>query len=312
MGQTTEIAYADSTANGVAGCLGCELYDDDPKKNTCYAAAMVRRYAGLKGWPQEFTSPEFFPGRLEKALRWPNLTGSKRDGKPWLDGYPRIIFLNDLGDTFAPNAPDPLNWLAPKLHEMEESPHIWLFLTKWPRRMRAFFDSVAGINTTTGIPHNFWLGTTITSDQTGNRLRELVKIRGASVLWLSLEPLLGPVDLAQVGNSTCSEWFENGGISWVVVGGASGPNAKPMHPDWARVVRNECQAAGVPYFFKQWGQFLPESQMIPGVHCSEGEQAGAPDNEFLKVGKSVAGDILDGRTWHEMPKLIASPDLLAA
>ena len=264
MGKVTGIAYADSTINPVVGCAGCGLYNADADKNLCYAATMVRRYAGCKGWPKSFTQPEFFEGRLEQALRWPDLTGTDRPDKPWLNGMPRVVFLCDLGDIFAPNAPDPAKWLAPRLGDLAASPHIWLILTKWPQRMSAFFKGTPG-----SVPKNVWPGTTITGPETGWRLRELAKVgeemRGV-MRWLSLEPLLGRVCLWE--HSPCGYYCSEsaghvdhqflaarirGPIKWVVVGGASGRNAPPMHPDWTRLVRDECELAGVPLFFKQWG-----------------------------------------------------------
>ena len=156
MGKTTKISYADSTISPLVGCDGCELLDLTRGIKLCYAHALVTRYAGVRGWPKDFFQPEFFPGRLEQAIRWKDLTDTDRPDKPWLNGYPRIVFLGDLADIFAKNAPDPREWLVPMIPRMAEK-HIWLFLTKRPRRMAQFFEQVGY------VPRNFWLGTTITS-----------------------------------------------------------------------------------------------------------------------------------------------------
>ena len=106
MGIKTKIEYVDSSTNPIMGCTGCDL-----RESHCYAATLCGRYAGQKGWPQSFDHPEHFPGRLEKAIKWKDLTGTKRPDKPWLDGYPRVIFVNDLSDGFCPDV-DPGQWLV--------------------------------------------------------------------------------------------------------------------------------------------------------------------------------------------------------
>ena len=158
MGKDTKIEYADSTVNPVMGCTGCELYHPDPSKNHCYAATLINRYAGLKGWPKSFNEPEYFPRRIEKAIQWPDLTNTQRKTKSWLNDYPRIIFVNDLSDGFCPDV-DPMIWLYPAMKKMAESPHIWLLLTKWPKRMRRFFEQYAA-------PDNFWLGVSVPNQKT--------------------------------------------------------------------------------------------------------------------------------------------------
>lgn len=234
MGIKTQILYCDSTVNPIVGCdgEGCELF----KSNICYAQALVNRYAGCKGWPQEFTKPAFFPKRLQDAIRWPDLTGTDRPDKPWLNGYPRVIFLNDLSDTFTRSAPE--NWLADFVDDMEASPHIWLLLTKQVTAMLEFFWKIGR------VPKNFWIGTTVTSLATINRAVFLSTMRQLAMTWLSIEPLLDLVTLPE-------EVLHN--IDWVCVGGASGPNAPGMNLNWARQVRDDCKEVGVPLFIKQLG-----------------------------------------------------------
>jgi protein gp37 len=121
----------------------------------------------------------------------------------------------------------------------------------------------------------------------------------AEVRFISVEPLLGPLDLKLRGM--------NAGVDWVIVGGESGPNARPMHPDWARSIRDQCLAAGVPFFFKQWGEHIPADK----AHWSEDQvrnsfnptQKKSKHYDFYRVGKKTAGRILDGRTWDEMPEV---------
>jgi len=286
MGIKTKLEFCDSTINPIMGCGGCELYHPNPARNHCYAAALCNRYGGLKGWPDAFDCPRHFPGRLEKAIKWKDLTGTDRPDKPWLNGYPRIIFVNDLSDGFCDDV-DPSEWLGPCLHKMSQSPHIWLLLTKWPRAMGHFFPD--------GAPENFWLGTSVLRQKDEWRIQELLQIK-ASVHWLSLEPLLSLVDL--------SEYLPL--ISWTIIGGESGPGARPMYPQWARDVRDQCQEAGTPYFFKQQGEWIHKSQQKKQAWPDGARQSHlwwSKDKSFsYRVGKKAAGRLLDGREWNEMPE----------
>jgi protein gp37 len=296
----TMIEYCDSTINPSMGCTGCELYPDH-----CYAATLCHRYAGRKGWPKDFSSPEYFHGRLEKAIRWPDLTGTDRPDKPWLNGKPRVIFVNDLSDGFCPDV-DPGGWLWPRLEAMENSPHIWLLLTKWPDRMADFFVSIGG------APDNSWVGTSILRPRVSWRVKQLRRIK-ASVHWLSLEPLLDYVFLsifcdakdcwAKTEDNVCAGCARSLdiGVDWVIVGGESGPGARPMRPDWVRGIRDQCQAAGVPFFFKQWGAWahIPsDTRKYP--HAAE-KHWWSDQNLMARVGKKAAGRLLDGIEWNEFP-----------
>jgi protein gp37 len=329
MGITTAIEYCDSSVNPVMGCTGCELWHRDPDKSHCYAAALCNRYGGgnNKGWPADFHHPEHFPGRLEKAIRWPDLTGADRPGKPWLNGLPRIIFVNDLGDGFCPTAPDPWQWLAPHIMAMASSPHIYLLLTKWPGCMAGFFAARSR------VPPNFILGTTITSQDTARRLQVLFELAfqsGPLNLWVSCEPLLGPVDLSEPCLEELSYDFpdtvsllrDNGHTLWIAAGGESGRNARPWHPDWALLLRDQCLRAGVPFFWKQNGEWLPaETPEGAGTYARV-----SPDGKLMtderhrsiafssvvrdwgwylvnRVGKKRAGRLLRGEEWSQMPAL---------
>jgi hypothetical protein len=149
-------------------------------------------------------------------------------------------------------------------------------------------------------PAHIWIGTTVENQEyTEKRIPELLKIP-ARVRFLSVEPLLedlGTIDLT--------------GIHWVIVGGESGADARPMHPDWVRSIRDQCQAAGVPFFFKQWGQWgsvdaHPKAQFvaIDGRHATVGAGLGfGPERATMApLGKKASGRILDGRTWDEVPR----------
>ena len=177
-------------------------------------------------------------------------------------------------------------------------------------------------------PDNVWVGTSVEDQETADkRIPELLKIP-AKVRFLSCEPLLGPVDLQYPTFNGADSIESLEGIRWVICGGESGLNARPMHPDWARSLRNQCDCAKVPFFFKQWGEWLPWSQFgdadIPDsceqtryetveFQCGKFENIGRPiwcddidDNLTLgRVGKKAAGRVLDGRTWSEFPEALS-------
>lgn len=283
MGIQTKIEWADSTINPIMGCTGCAL-----RRNHCYAAILCARYAGRKGWPKSFDQPEFFPGRLEKAIRWKDLTGTIRAfDKRWFDGLPRHIFVNDMSDGFCPDV-DPWEWLAPSIPSMHLSPHVWLLLTKWPGRMSQFFKEW-----NKPIPSNFRLGVSIEKPEYSYRATILAGIPWA-IRYISFEPLLASfVDYPGALDD----------IDLAIVGGESGPGARPMRPDWPRGIRDQCLAAGVPLFFKQHGEWVPNDQRwhdhdncdfdVKHVLCG--------DIAMARVGKKTAGRQLDGREWNEMP-----------
>lgn len=248
----THIEWCDSTLNAEMGCDGCELYN--PKleasnpgyKPDCYAKIQTDRYAGhSKGYPEAFSKPQLFTDRIAIACKWGDLTGQARVDKPWLNGFPRTIFLDDMGDTFTESLP--LDWLAPFIPAMEASPHIWQVLTKRPERMRAFFEEYGR------VPKNFWLMTSVTDQRTAPRIHQLLSIAGAwdNVRAISYEPGWGPiVDTDQFKSFLIMEPHEK---LWVIIGGQSGATARPFDVQWAHDVINQCGLAGISCFVKQLG-----------------------------------------------------------
>lgn len=199
---------------------------------------------------------------------------------------------------------------------------------------------------------NVWLGVSVENQKAADERIPILLQIPAAVRFLSVEPLLGPVDLSPYITPTCAacevaaatgvgddhgRTHTHSSIDWVIVGGESGPGARPMHPDWARSVRDQCVAAGVPFFFKQWGEWTDYAHA--GAHGweftqeSEGKRYGIltyPDgrksaarfetrypwpNEspsygtcgpcMVRVGKKAAGRLLDGREWSEFPAPVA-------
>lgn len=260
MGIKTEIAWCDSSVNPVVGCDGCELHRAGCAESHCYAAGLVGRYKGLSGWPKSFDIPEHFEGRLEKAIKWPDLTGNAREDKPWLNGYPRLIFMCDLADPFSESL-DP-EWLTPYLPKMADSPHVYIMLTKRGRRMLSYWRSHE-------IPQNVWQGVTVTGPGTISRAESLLELPGASVRFISAEPLLGPVDLDGISADATFP------LDWLIVGAESGAGARRMDLNWARGSRDQAVEVGAAFFFKQ--------------QCDD-------------RGRKLPGRLLDGREWSEMPR----------
>lgn len=209
---------------------------------------------------------------------------------------------------------------------IDATPNLdWLLLTKRPENIAAMMPQAgfpsAGIPGTLGrylVPNNLWIGVTVENQQTADeRIPHLLRVPAVR-RFVSCEPLLGPVDLEQVpvgmfgalrphGDSELSR------IDWVIAGGESGPNARPSHPDWFRSLRDQCVFAGVPYFFKQWGEWAPPDQVPEEVFKDKRrmEAYEFPGHAIpmdgkgpiiYRIGKAVAGRLIDGREWNELPK----------
>lgn len=178
---------------------------------------------------------------------------------------------------------------------------------------------------------NVWLGTSVENQATADKRIPLLLDTPAAVRWISAEPLIGPLDLSRNGLWLIQRWkscdslptapwcpddpmkwwwapqaLRGSGqklIDWVIAGGESGPGARPSHPDWFRSLRVQCWAANVPFFFKQWGEWLPMLGHAEGVPV-RGDKYTHPDGTIMgRAGKRAAGRRLDGRTWNEFPRI---------
>ena len=219
---------------------------------------------------------------------------------------------------------------------IERTPNLdWLLLTKRPENVLRMWNEGHSEALDRPWPSNVWLGTSVESQATADaRIPHLLRAP-AAVRFLSCEPLLGPVDLTNVsgardespdhlnaltGVMTTSHPPQAGPrVDWVIVGGESGPGARPMHPDWARSLRDQCRAADVAFHFKQWGEWVPVDEAVgTAVVTGDGSRVRAmfPDGSHApdltgsdgdeaivigRVGKAAAGRVLDGRTWDEFP-----------
>lgn len=261
------------------------------------------------------------------------------------------VFCASLADWLDPEVS--ADWLADLLGLVAKTPHLdWLLLTKrpelWRDRVEAAFDELErralnGFSNTEGwhladkwvrgtAPTNVWVGTSVEDQQRVQRVLDLLAIP-ARVRFLSCEPLLGDIDVGEflspavladgpfyrASMEDVDSWAVSpeACIDWVIAGGESGPCARPMHPDWARSLRDQCQAAGAPFFFKQHGAWAPvrppaaggegECWLWPDGHRSKKTVRGATPSSLTRpqlmrrVGKKKAGRELDGRTWDEVP-----------
>lgn len=237
VGLQTDIQWCDSTLNLQMGCAGCELWNPVRGVRKCYAGNHTFRMLAkgpVRGWPKAFGQPEVFPRRMDEAEKWTDLTGTKRPDKPWLDDLPRMIFLNDMGDTFTGGL-DP-NWLAPFLPRMAKTPHVYLILTKRVRLMKEFFDKHP-------CPPNVGVGTSVTNGSTA--VERLTTLGHVAATWhfVSVEPMWDLINLRPY-----LSW-----LKWCIFGGESGKEPTPCEVDWLRHEIVDCRAFDVPCFIKQLG-----------------------------------------------------------
>jgi protein gp37 len=282
MSDGTKIEWADATWNPMSGCspvsAGCA---------NCYAERMARRNLHPANDGRPPFAVRLHPERLGTPYRWRE---------------PRRIFVCSTGDLFHEDVS--FEFIQRVFIAAQDNPrHTFLFLTKRPERMREFIAKFAPVPAMTGVrwgedykPRNVWFGVTAENqEQADARIPVLLSIPAAR-RFVSIEPMLGPVDiekhlrrrmepglgLCPHGSEACNcGSTEIPGVAWVIVGGETGPGARPMHPDWPRLVRDQCVAAGVPFMFKQWGEF---------------------DESGKRVGRKAAGRLLDGRVWNEYPE----------
>ena len=232
MAYKTAIEWTEATWNPVTGCTkitrGCD---------NCYAERLAERFRGTPGHPFERGFDlTLRPERLSQPLKW------KR---------PRMIFVNSMSDLFHKDIPK--EFIDNVFEVMETADrHFFQVLTKRSSLMRDYLRRRYGSNF---APRHIWCGVSVEDSNASARIRHL-KDAPVPIRFLSIEPLLGPI-----GN------IDIEGISWVIVGGESGPNARPMNAEWVREVRNLCERKEIPFFFKQWGGRTPKfgGRLLDGV-----------------------------------------------
>lgn len=342
MADKTKIEWTEASWNPVVGCSVVS-----PGCTNCYAMKFARRlldkpWSHYHGTTREVNGNAVWTGELALAperiltqpLRW------KR---------PRRIFVNSMGDLFHEDVPD--EWINKVFAVMAMSTqHTFQILTKRPERMREYMSKLLNemqaswniikfllsgvtppeeIITDWPLP-NVWLGVSVEDQARADERIPLLLQTPAALRFISCEPLIGPVDLWCVPSdhrgkrnalsqySYCELCGEDSGLpklDWVIVGGESGPDARPMHPDWVCLIRDQCSAASVPFFFKQWGEWAPLLPEHEGrrdwMILDSGGGLDIPDDRWpdetqgeiavVKVGKHAAGRTIDGREWNQMP-----------
>jgi protein gp37 len=194
-----------------------------------------------------------------------------------------------MADVFEARA-DLNSWRERLWPLIEATPHLdWLLLTKRPEHIGR------SVPWRKSWPSNVWLGTTAETQRWADeRLPELLR-HPAAIRFVSCEPLLGPVDI--------SRWLHRvtHRVDWVIAGGESGHNARPMNPEWARSLRDQCRRARVPFHFKQWGHWRPGGGDTDGHRVRELRDSSGAAIQMVSVGKKLAGRKLDGQEWNGVP-----------
>lgn len=309
----TKIEWATKVWNPVTGCskvsAGCK---------NCYAETNAKRFWGKR----KFTDVQCREDKLSDPLHWKK---------------PQRIFVNSMSDLFHPDVPFEfiakvfaIMFLCWKDDKKQNEQHQFLILTKRPERFeylttQDFFDLVSDYANDFYNEHvrglsaplfysdevascfpleNVWLGVSVEDQKAADERIPLLMKTPAAVRFISAEPLIELVDLFALqpfALASDSKW-------WVICGGESGKNARPMHPDWARSLRDQCKSANVPFFFKQWGEWKPLDAWAPSdvrLHIKNKDDMKMYDENCnaVKVGKKKAGRLLDGIEHNEFPSV---------
>ena len=238
MADNSSIEWTDATWNPVTGCTKISAGCDN-----CYAARFSERFRNVPGHP--------FETGFDLTLR------PERLGQPGAWKRPRMIFVNSMSDLFHKQIPR--SYISAVFETMEKANwHIFQILTKRSSLLQKYLIDRYGKGM---APAHMWFGVSVENEQATSRIAQLQKSR-AKVRFLSIEPLIAPIGKLSLHN-----------IDWVIVGGESGPGARPMRPEWATDIRDQCVSARVPFFFKQWGGRSPKA----------------------------GGRLLEGKVWNQFP-----------
>jgi protein gp37 len=296
------IEWTDLTWNPVSGCdkvsQGCKF---------CYAEAVSKR------WGRPFLGA--VKVNTQKLLEPLRIKGSKK------------VFVNSMSDLFHPDVP--FDFIDNVFAVMDCRPKLtFQILTKRPERMLEYFEEnrswrvgqlkgqfdSADYDLNSWPLRNVWLGVSCEDQQTASWRIPFLKRLPAAVKFISAEPLLGPINFFNVTDYGFSLDTD---IDWVIAGGESGPKARPMHPDWARSLREQCNRNNVPFFFKQWGQWAPiqfgyllsDPERWKAVY-RDGFQSNVQlvrDNEYgaimMRSPKNINGHVLDGKVHQGFPTI---------
>lgn len=327
MSENSKIEWTTHTFNPWWGCAkispGCDF---------CYAERDAKRFMGGKViWGVHADRREFGDKHWNEPLKW--------NKKAQEAGERHRVFCASMADVFDKKAPEGARERLWGL--IDATPNLdWLLLTKRIGNVASMLPERWSV----ALPENVWLGASIVNQLEADRdIPKLLQIKTKGVRFLSMEPLLGPVSLRWLaawpenapatpenpyGNGVTNHLDGLRRLDWVIVGGESGPHARPMHPKWAQDLRDQCEAAGVPFLFKQWGEYAPSKlaydlvteKILPNVESCEVDDAPAvawPDGTIahgracdhggkgvflVRYGKKEAGRVLDGKIYNQFPR----------
>jgi protein gp37 len=368
MAERSNIEWCDATFNPWIGCTKVS-----PACDHCYAEAWDRRFA-VSGhamhWGAGQARKRTSAANWRLPMRWNakacwfvqcNDCGWRGESQGAVcerchgtDTIParRRVFCASLADVFDNEVP--VEWRRDLLELIAATPNLdWILLTKRVGNVMDMVNEIADrprLGSHAGDlmahqwrkgnpPRNVWLGATICNQSEADRDIPKLLATPAAVRFISVEPMLGPIDLWSMTTTdgatynALSAWAEPGTdplerrVDWVICGGESGPHARPMHPEWARDLRDQCAAAGVPFLFKQWGEFgptpddwkrlsngglaFPEDSIFAGmpsrqIHRNFDDYATSSDTtaeQMRRVGKKAAGRLLEGIEHNGFPEV---------
>ncbi|TDX25430.1 phage Gp37/Gp68 family protein [Rhodovulum visakhapatnamense] len=330
MVENSKIEWCKHTFNPWIGCTKIS-----PACDNCYAAAWDARWGNSWG---PHVRRRTSSANWRKPLAWDKAAAKS--------GVRHQVFCASLADVFDNDRSITSGWRGDLWHLIHRTPNLdWLLLTKRPQNIARYLhpEEYGDLPEWGDGWPNVWLGTSIEDQATADARIPRLLATPTAVRFVSAEPLLGPVDLTPHLHQKrwgCDFGAARGGgsasgtipaLDWVIVGGESGPRARPMHPDWVRGLRDQCQAAGVAFFFKQWGEWSPcvllgdddgeplaaypmDGCFDGGSHRGDQEARFWQDGEWVfwphvqklpavgvrRVGKRAAGRLIDGRTWDGM------------
>lgn len=316
MAENTKIEWAHHTFNPWIGCQKV-----GPGCDHCYAETWDARFEGVR-WGPHAQRTRTKEANWTKVRRWNRKAGEA--------GIRERVFVASLADICDTHSSIKTEWRSDLAELVCACENLdFLFLTKRAGNITSVLSSMFP----EGIPQNLWMGITIVNQEEADRdIIKLLKAKqelGLSIAFLSMEPLLGPVDLAFTGarpensvnfrlDALRGVWMgrdhlvsdHTARIDWVIVGGESGADARPMDPAWVRALRDQCQEAGTPFLFKQWGEWFAYGEIdAQGRENSRtrGEDPTVwhawPEGGFsVRLGKAQAGRHLDGVTHDAVPE----------
>jgi protein gp37 len=309
----TKISWADATFNPWWGCI-----EVSPACDNCYARTFAKR-VGQNVWgPAGSSDRRFFADKhWAEPLKW-NTAAEKA-------GVRTRVFCASMADVFEQNAI--LDEHRLRLWALiEVTPHLdWMLLTKRPQNIKAMVPPAWLVTPR----DNVWYGTTVENQHYADLRVPILLDVPATVRFLSMEPLLGPVDLERfvvLYDANGEPWTSRGDLHWIITGGESGPHARPTHPAWLRGLRDQCQEAGVAFHFKQWGAWTPDGAgqvRVSGTRYRFESKTFLPDGTeydplkpeaytlpnmtrpgitlLFRKGNHLTGRLLDGREHNELP-----------